>query len=135
MRPGLVVPFVAALVAACASGAGSSARTREPTAQRHDANLITEEEIRGQSNSTLHDVIRALRPGWLMVRRPTTLLRQQEGALVVYLDGARFGDAETLRQIRPISVRAVRFYPATEAQARFGPGHLQGAIEVTTAGH
>jgi hypothetical protein len=132
----LVLPVVAALVAACASGGGGgAARTDGPTTRQRSPNVITAEEIQEQPSPTLYDVVRALRPAWLLARRPTTIMRQQEGPLVVYLDGTRYGTLESLRQLRPGGVRMVRYFSPTEAQARFGPGHLQGAIEVTTSGN
>jgi len=51
------------------------------------------------------------------------------------VDGTRFGNIETLRQLVPGIAQAVRYYSPSEAEARFGPGHLNGAIEVFTSGH
>lgn len=131
MRARLPLLLIAALFAACGGGAGRSA-DMYPSERSHDPNVIAEDELREASGQTLFDVVRALRPAWLRSRGPTTLLRQNEGALVVYVDGVRFGDMDSLRQLTPRSVRSARFYHPTDAQARFGPGHLQGAIEVTT---
>lgn len=123
----LLAPSVAVVtLMACASGGGPQRSAAQP---RHDSNVIIEEEIRASSGTTLYDVIRSLRPAWLLAR-PTIV--RSEGELVVYVDGTRFGNAASLRQLSPNTVWAVRFYRPTEAQARFGPGHLQGAIEVTT---
>lgn len=126
MRACFAAPLAALVLAACAGGAAGRAGAR------HDPNLITEEELRGTSGSSLHDAIRTLRPAWLLQRRPTTLLGRKEGQLLVYVDRVRFGSAESLRQLRPSAVLTVRYYGPSEAQARFGPGHLDGAIEVTT---
>jgi len=120
------------LLAACASGTGGTGRP-SPSVARRDPNLITAEEIASRQSLTLYDAVRALRPQWLMRRGPTTLLPQNEGALIVYVDGHRFGNVESLRQFVPNAVQSVRFYSATDAEARFGPGHLHGAIEVFTS--
>jgi len=85
--------------------------------------------------TALYDAVRALRPAWLMRRGPTTLMPQNEGALIVYVDGHRFGNAESLRQFVPTGVNSVRYFSPTDAEARFGPGHLHGAIEVITSTH
>jgi hypothetical protein len=53
----------------------------------------------------------------------------------VYVDGTRYGNLESLRQIVPSGIFSVRYYSPSNAEARFGPGHLLGAIEVTTRGH
>jgi len=131
----MAVSLSALLLAACASGTGGTPVRSATEDQRRDPSLITAEEIGATTVQTLYDVVRALRPAWLLQRRPTALLRQNEVSLVVYVDGSRFGDAESLRQITPNVVRSVRYYSPSEAQARFGPGHLQGAIEVSTMSH
>jgi hypothetical protein len=122
------------LLAACASGSGGAARTSASVARR-DPNLITAEEIAAKPGPTLYDVVRALRPAWMMRNRPTALMPQNEGELIVYVDGTRYGNIESLRQFVPNAVQTVRYYSPSDAEARFGPGHLHGAIEVITASH
>jgi hypothetical protein len=134
MRAFIVVSWSALLLTACASGTGGTARTSGSTA-RHDPNVITAEEIASKQAQTLYDVVRALRPAWMMRSRPTTLMPQNEGQLIVYVDGTRFGNIESLRQFVPNAVQTVRYYSPSDAEARFGPGHLHGAIEVITSAH
>ncbi|SRR5258706_15481216 len=122
------------LLAGCASGTGGAGRP-SPSVARRDPNVITAEEINSRQSQTLYDAVRALRPAWLMRRGPTTLMPQNEGALIVYVDGHRFGTAESLRQFVPTGVNSVRYFSPTDAEARFGPGHLHGAIEVITSTH
>jgi hypothetical protein len=135
MRPTILVPLAALALGACASSAGGSAPRTDAPSGRRDANLITAEEIAAQPAQTLYDVVRALRPAWMMRRRPTALMPQNEGQLLVYVDGTRFGSMESLRQLLPSSVQSIRYYSSSAAEAKFGTGHLQGAIEVTTKGH
>lgn len=132
MRPHTAVS-AALLLTACASGTGTGGTARAPgTTGRRDANVISAEEIATTSSQTLYDAVRNLRPQWMMRSRPTALLQQNQGELLVYVDGTRFGNMETLRQINPGGVQSVRYYSPSAAEARFGPGHLLGAIEVTT---
>src|SRR5438093_1605228 len=56
-----------------------------------------------------------------------------ERDVVVYLDQSRLGRPETLRTIQVNAATAIRHYSASEAEARFGPGHLHGAIQIITA--
>jgi ABC-type phosphate transport system substrate-binding protein len=129
------MPLALALLTACGGGAGTAATAEATTPQRRDANVISEEELRAVTSSSVYDAIRRLRPAWRLQPLPTTaLLGQSEGQLMVYVDGARFGNAESLRQMQPSGVLSIRFYSPSEAEARFGPGHLKGAIEVVT-GH
>ncbi len=119
--------LLAALAAACAKG-GSEMPV--PSGDR-DRNVITEDELRTAQGSTLYDVVRMLRPEWLR-RNPAMVRPEAEGDIVVYMDRARMGGPNALVQIRPSAVAMVRYYSASEAAGEFGPGHLYGAIAVTT---
>ena len=90
------------------------------------------EELSTTTSTTLYDAVRALRPAWMLRSRPTAVLQQQQAQLIVYVDGTRYGTMESLRQLSTSGVVSVRFYSVGAAQARFGAGHLLGAIEVTT---
>ena len=85
MRPSIAVSLSALLLAGCASGTGGTARPSASTARR-DPNLITAEEIASKQAQTLYDAVRALRPAWMMRSRPTTLMPQNEGELIVYVE-------------------------------------------------
>ena len=133
MRPSIAVSLSALLLAACASGTGGGGAATATA--RRDPNVITGEEIRTTPAQTPYDAVRALRPAWAMRSRPTALSQQNQGQLLVYVDGTRFGGWESLRRLNPGSVTSVRYYSPSSAEARFGPGHLQGAIEVITTGN
>jgi hypothetical protein len=112
---------------------GGCGTTQPPERRAHpvDQNLVLGDELRAFGGSNLYDALRSLRPRWFRPQGPRFDPREPEGP-VVYLDGRRFG---TLRALGLISVRTVvvaRFYSPSEAQGRFGPGHLQGAIDVTS---
>ena len=119
---------LALAVAACA-GHGGTAQRDGP---RRDPELITMEELSTTTSTTLYDAVRALRPAWMLRSRPTAVLQQQQAQLIVYVDGTRYGTIESLRQLSTNGVVSVRFYSVGAAQARFGAGHLLGAIEVMT---
>ncbi len=117
-----------AALAACASGGSGASDVPAPS---RDRNVITEDELRTAPGSSLYDVVRALRPEWLR-RNPAMVRPEAEGDIVVYMDRARMGGPNALVQIRPSAVAMVRYYSASEAAGEFGPGHLYGAIAVTT---
>ena len=127
----LVVSLSTLLFASFANAAAQSSAHKP----RRDPNLITAEELAAKPEQSLYDAVRALRPAWLMRGRPTALMPANEGQLIVYVDGTRFGDIESLRQILPSAAWAVRYYSPSDAEAHFGPGHLNGAIEVFTTAH
>jgi len=115
-------------------GAGSDAAPA-PSRVHGGSNLITAEELAVLSVSTLEDAVRRLHPGWLMMKQ-TSLRADRQEPVVVYQDRIRLGGPETLRQIMAADVKEVRYYSASEATALFGPGHLNGAIQVIlVSGH
>src|SRR5687768_12862861 len=113
------------LTAACAS---TSQGPR--TSGRRDARQLTAEEIRASSASNMYDVIRSQRPEWLIKGGQTSI--NMEGDIVVYVDHVALGGPESLRSIDVQSVQSARFLNASEAQMRYGVGHMHGAIVVVT---
>jgi len=115
-----------------------STATREPRdpAPSHDADLLVAEELSGANGATVYDAVRQLRPAWIMRSRPTAVVQRNQAQLIVYVDGIRYAAGiESLRMFPIRSVASVRYFSPGNAEARFGPGHLLGAIEVITAPH
>jgi hypothetical protein len=115
--------------------AGGTGTSPAPTRSHSGSNVITAEELAVLSVSTLEDAVRRLHPGWLQMKQ-TALRADRQEPVVVYQDRIRLGGPETLRQIMAADVKEVRYYDASEANMLFGPGHLNGAIQVTlVSGH
>ena len=128
--------FVSLFVVASVLLMGSCAhRTRERSdSSHHDPELITAMEIAGVNGSTVYDAVQRLRPAWLLRARPNPALPNQ--ILILYVDGQRYGGGiDGLRTLPLRSAYSVEYLSATQAQARFGPGHSIGAIEVLTNPH
>ncbi len=121
----------AALGWACGAGTGATATEHPAPSQSRNSNVILADELSRVSATSLDEVVRTLRPQWLR-NAPSTLRPEAEGTVVVYQDRVRLGGPESLRQINPLQVKEVRYYAPSEAELRFGPGHLHGAIEVTS---
>jgi hypothetical protein len=128
MRHAIGVLAVAAAFAALGCAGGGA-----PSGPRPDPNLLEAAEIASSNLPSMLEVIRSRRPRWLQrsAMRPTALGGPQP-AVVVYLDGQRFGGPESLAQIIPASVDAARYLTPSEAQARFGSGNLAGVILIET---
>jgi hypothetical protein len=109
---------------ACASSQGPR------TSGRRDARILGAEEIRASSASNMYDVIRSQRPEWLIKRGQTSI--NLEGDIVVYVDNVALGGPESLKSIDVQSVQSARFLNASEAQMRYGVGHMHGAIVLIT---
>ena len=119
------------LLEGCGGGSRGTRGPGDPAPVRSGDAVTMEELAKVSGSSTLFEALRALRPSWFR-RNPTTLRPEAEGDVIVYLDQSRLGGPESLRTIQITGVTAVRHYSASEAEARFGPGHLHGAIQVIT---
>jgi len=119
--------------AACS---GNAARESRDAAPSHDSDLIVAEELAITNGSTAYDAVRQLRPTWIMRGRPTAVMQRNQALLIVYVDGVRYAAGiESLRLVPLRSVASLRYFSPGSAEARFGAGHLLGAIEVLTASH
>ena len=130
-------PIVMACALTLSACAGSNAaRESRDAAPSHDADVLMAEELSGTHGSTAFDAVRQLRPAWIMRSRPTAVMQRNQSQLIVYVDGIRYGAGiESLRLLSLRSVASVRYFSPGSAEARFGPGHLLGAVEVLTASH
>ena|SRR5687767_10632472 len=125
---------VAALIG-CATSAGRSG----PTSVISKANFLGAEEI---SNAyadarSAYDAIARLRPNWLAARGVTSLLDGGAGTdyAIVFVDGQRYGDLQSLRQIQAYQVGSAQYYDVTQAGASFGiRGGASGVIEIKMKG-
>ena len=124
--PGAVVRGAALLVlaAACASRAPSN-RAATPS---HE--VLTSEDLHGKGFATVLEAIQSLRGNWLEKRGTDSFYSSSE--IRVYLDGNSLGGLDALSTIPLMSVVYIRHYDAVTATARWGLGHSQGVIFVST---
>jgi outer membrane cobalamin receptor len=97
-----------------------------------DRDTITEEEIDGAHATNAYEVVQKLRGNFLSNRGKTTILGKSSPTPMVYVDGVRFGEIPSLRNISATTVQSIRLYRAWEAQQRYGNDVMGGVIEVTT---
>ncbi len=129
-------PIVTACVLSLTACAGSNAARERDPSPGHDSDIILAEELAGTNGSTAYDAVRQLRPVWILRSRPTAVVQRNQSQLIVYVDGIRYAAGiESLRLLPIRSVSSLRYFSPGNAEARFGPGHLLGAIEVLTASH
>jgi len=127
MRPLLgTLVVLLALCSACAP-AGSSASS----GPRHDRNLLTQEQLRASGYTTVYAAVEALRSNWLRAKGPDSFTNPTQ--VQVYIDDNQLGGVETLRAIQINSISWVRYYDGMTASARWGLGHGQGVIFVSTS--
>ena len=125
------IPFSALLVLAflitgCATTGGQSGSNGDNPSQ------ISAEQMQEAANQhdTAYSVVQSLRPMWLRKRGRSSI--NNEGDIVVYVDGSRYGTPGELRNIPATEVASMRFLSAAEATNRYGTGHPHGAILVNT---
>lgn len=97
-----------------------------------DRDTITEAEIASSSATNAFEAVQRLRGNFLSNRGKTTILGKSSPMPIVYLDGVRFGEVNSLRNISATTVQAIRLYRAWEAQQKYGNDVMGGVIEVTT---
>lgn len=123
------------LIAACGGGAGSGPANSpdapadaEAETRSYPRNRISRAEImeRGDNASTAMEVVRRLRPAWLLARGADP---------VVYVDNVRRpGGVDALFNVPVGQIRLLEFIGAADATTRWGTGHTGGVIQVVTGG-
>ena len=114
------------LVVSCGPPQGGA----DGTTARPDRNVITLPEVQAARTDNAYELVRTLHPMWLRKRGSNSV--RYDGDIVVYLNEARIGGPEALRQIESASVTSIRYYDPGAANFKFGSGHQHGAIQVST---
>lgn len=127
-----VVTAVALLAVSCASS-GTPARSDSGThTATRNRTVITQEEIKSSSARDAYHAVQLLRPDWLRSRGAVSMRETAPAAVVVYVDGQRYGGASSLEQFRMGSFKEMRYYSGSEATSRWGTGHAGGVIYLYT---
>ena len=132
------------VLAACASAGSGTA------AGAGGRDLILAEEIARSGAADVYSVVQTARPQWLRGRgdqgrgagirmgntdsNGETSISEGSSAPTpnVYLNNARMGTADALRQIPTANVRYIRWFSPAQANLRWGAGNTHGAILVST---
>ena len=131
-RPLRLVLLLAALAAPAALAAQDTMPMPKAAKIKRNPEVISLEEIRASGDvQNAYDLVQRLRPTWLTFRGPSSInLTTPE--LVVYFNGVRRGGPDTLRELELRGVKELRHLRGTDATQRFGTGHENGAILVTS---
>lgn len=122
-----LVPVLLLVAAACASG-GAQPESAGPRSRR---DVLTKEQIEQTNETNVYGVVETLRGIWLRERGNDTLMGQPT-RVQVYLDDVRMGTVENLRSINTSTVEYIQYFDGNAATARWGLGHGQGVIYVST---
>lgn len=123
----LLLPLLS--VAGCASS-GDGDRNR-PSAAHNAITLEMIDDI-AASVQDAYAVVDRLRPRWLRSRGSMSIRHPQPTYPVVYVDGQRYGELDSLRTLSVQYLSSLQFISAPQATTRFGTGHAGGAILIVT---
>lgn len=116
------------LAAGCAaSGEGGDREFRDP-------NVLTLEQIEAVRVTNAYEAVVRLRSRWLRARGQTQISggSGEDFEVQAYLDDQKLRGVTDLQNIEIAAVEYIRYFPPTEASARWGFGHGAGAILVST---
>lgn len=142
LRTSISLAVLTGLIGCSASG-GTTPRSTTP---RPDPDLITAAEISAQSFRDGYHVVQQLRPTWFTRKSGGSTSRRigtspssstTGSGIVVYLNNARMGGVDALRQLSANSIESLRFLDAAMATATLpgiGSSVVSGAIVVRLQG-
>ena len=121
MRYFIYLLLIAVFIISCAT-------TGERGSAKGSRYIITAEEIAETSANNAYEAIQLLRPNLLNrdVRRSVDMFSAAE--VVVYVQGAKYGDKESLKTISALEIAQIKYLPKSEATMRFGSDHAGGAF-------
>jgi hypothetical protein len=104
----------------------------------HDRSVLSAAELHTATDQYLYDVVQRLRPDWLRVHGATAIANGMGGnptadPVRVYIGMVRLGGPEVLTRVPTVQAESLKFFSPSEAQLRFGPGNVNGAIQVISA--
>lgn len=133
LRQSLLALAMISVTFGCSS---SGAAPKTSTGPKVDPDLIVAAEFDAQGFRDAYDVVQRLRPNWFTRKSGGSSARRMGtsgSGLVVYLDNARMGGVDALRQLNTSGIESLRFLDAAAATARLpglGSSVIAGAIVV-----
>jgi hypothetical protein len=125
------VPFArSALLTLLLLGTACAGHRKSDGKPRADREVITREQIRTNRFTSAWDAVEALHSIWLQTRGTDSF--NSPTAVWVYLDENRLGGVQTLKDIPIANISYIRHYDGLTATGRWGVGHGQGVIYVSS---
>lgn len=107
---------------------GCASWTQVDDSSRGTRYMISENEIRESSATNAYEAIQYLRPGLLDRDQQRSIDMYSAAEVVVYLNGVRYGNKESLKSISALEIEEIRYLPASEATVKYGTDHAGGAF-------
>lgn len=95
---------------------------------------IVAADFRGKGVNTADEVVRLLRPEWLIERGVNIIGEPLGEGRLVYLDEVKLGGARFLKDVSAQIIKSMHFFDAAAATYRWGAGHNHGVILIIAEG-
>jgi len=119
-----------AVLFALVSSIACTTAGRSAAGGRVDRELITHEQIEQNHFTTAYEAVESLHSNWLRAKGTDSFATPTE--VVVYVNANRVGGVDALKNIAVQTITSIRHFDGLTASARWGVGHGQGVILVTT---
>jgi hypothetical protein len=103
-----------------------------PGTSSHSRDVLTPAEYQGTTARDAYGLVQQYRSEWLRTRGRTSFHADSVATLQIYVNGSRFGDVESLREIPIAEILELRYRNGQEATMRYGTNHPAGVIEIKT---
>jgi len=97
---------------------------------RVNPNMVTREELAEVGTGTVYDAIVRRHGLFLKDRGRTSIYGKNIPRAVVFVGDTEYGVIETMRNLPADRYEMVRYYPDTEASAKFGSQYMGGVIQL-----
>ena len=123
-------PVRTALMTVTLAALGNGAN--EVEAQKRQRDVITREELVAIDRQGLdaYQAIRQLRPHFLAPPRGNRTMRGEQTTAMLYVNGLKQGDVESLRMMMVTNVEEVRYLDPGKATEEYGMTHSTGVLLV-----
>ena len=117
------------LVVLAALGTACHQRPADPPI-RGNPNVVTREELAEVGTGSVYDAIVRRHGLFLKDRGRTSIYGKNIPRAVVFIADTEYGVIETMRNLPAERFEEVRYYPDTEAAAKFGSEYIGGVIQL-----
>jgi len=104
-------------------------RTAEPP-MGGNPNVVTRDELAEVGTGSVYDAIVRRHGLFLKDRGRTSIYGKNTPRAVVFIADTEYGVIETMRNLPAERFEMVRYYPDTEAAAKFGSEYIGGVIQL-----
>ena len=118
------------LAVALALSTGCHQKASTESQYRVNPNIVTREELAEVGTGSVYDAIIRRHGLFLKDRGRTSIYGKNIPRAVVFIADTEYGVIETMRNLPADRYEMVRYYPDTEASAKFGSQYMGGVIQL-----